>query len=60
LLRCWADGPLAKRDGPAWRFSLEEIGEKEHRQRRFGDLERLVAFLRCELSVRDREEGSEP
>jgi len=51
LLRCWAENPPTKGGGVSWRFSLEEVGEQEHPRHGFGDFERLVSFLRSELSA---------
>jgi hypothetical protein len=49
LLRCWReDGDSADTES-VWRFSIEEILGKRHRQG-FGGLKEVVAFLQAELT----------
>ncbi|MFN8497211.1 MAG: hypothetical protein U0641_05085 [Anaerolineae bacterium] len=44
LVRCWQDGHTRGDGAPAWRFSVEEIGE-DHRRYGFTRFEDLTAFL---------------
>ena len=54
LLRCWQEGAAAAGEEPRYRFSVEEVLQKQPR-RGFDSLEALLAFLRAELS---RERGT--
>lgn len=49
LLRCWQERETASGQEPRWRFWMEEISH-ERRQKGFGSLEALFAFLRAELA----------
>jgi hypothetical protein len=50
LLRCWQEGECAEDQVPHWRYSVEEILNKEPR-RGFDSLEALIDFLRMELAA---------
>lgn len=55
LIRCWLE-ETGTGDGPAWRFSLEEV---LHRRRRVGfcSLEALLRFLETELGAEAGQPG---
>jgi hypothetical protein len=46
LLRCWKEGETTPGQDPHWRFSVEEILQKQPRQG-FDSLEALTAFLQA-------------
>lgn len=46
LLRCWREGETTPGQSPHWRFSVEEILEKQPRQG-FDNLEALTDFLQA-------------
>jgi len=49
LLRCWQEEAISA-EKPPWRFWVEEISH-ERRQKGFGSLKALFAFLRAELAA---------
>jgi hypothetical protein len=49
LLRCWREEEAISAKKSPWRFWVEEISH-EQRQKGFGSLEALFAFLRAELT----------
>ena len=58
LIRCWQERNADPSSDPHWRFSVEEV---LHERKRWGfkDLEKLIAFLRIELSSgQNRDLGS--
>jgi hypothetical protein len=58
LLRCWQEGETAPGQEPRWRFWLEEVLQ-ERRQKGFGNLEALFAFLRAELASNEEEPSND-
>jgi hypothetical protein len=48
LLRCWQEGRAAPGKKVRWRFSAEDVLQKQPR-RGFDSLEELVAFVQTEL-----------
>jgi hypothetical protein len=58
LLRCWREGKTVPGQEPRWRFWLEEVLH-ERRQKGFGSLGALFAFLRTELSGSAEEPSDE-
>jgi hypothetical protein len=54
LLRCWQEGEVLPGQTPRWRFRVEEVAP-ERRQRGFGSLDALIAFLRAELAGGEEE-----
>ena len=49
LLRCWKEGETTPGEEPRWRFSIEEVLLKRHRQA-FSSVQALAAFLETELA----------
>jgi len=58
LLRCWQEGKAPPGEVSLWRFSVEEI-LRERRQKGFGNLGALFAFLQAELGDGEEEPSTD-